>query len=142
MPPSASHRLALLAAAIALLAFASGCAGSAPPSDVEGTGEVVRAQFERYPEAYRLTLNDDVVVRVAYPSEVIRWSWAAVITHLPSQSSIELDLKGELLRSHFQSSAGEAALRSVLDDDAMMASVRRSLALIGDGVVFEDDAPP
>ena len=142
MPPNASHRLTLLAFAIALLAFASGCAGSAPPSDVEGTGEVVRAQFERHPEGYRLTINDDVLVRIAYPSDVIRWSWAAVITHVPSQSSIELDLRGDPLRSHFQSGAGEAALRRVLDDDAMMASVRRSLALIGDGVVFADDALP
>ena len=142
MHPSTPHRYAPITAAIVVLVLGLGCAGSAPPSDDGGAGDIVRAQFERHPAAYRVTINDDVVARIAYPSEVLRWSWAAVMTHIPSQSSVELDVDGEVLRSHFQASAGEAALRSVLDDGAAMESVRLSLARIGDGVVFENDAPP
>ncbi len=126
-------RINLIAAVLLpLVVFvAAACSSGSPPSGA-GVAKAVWDQFERHPEAYRFAVDDDVVVRVAYPSEVIRWSWAAILTHIPTLSSIELDREGEVLRTHFQGGDGEARLRKALRDDATMARVRDLLAKIGD----------
>lgn len=141
MSPASLRVPVLLALAIALLALAGACAAQDEPSDAASASDAIRAGFERHPEAYRFAIDAETVVRVAYPSEIIRWSWAAVMTHVPSGSSVELDPQGIVVRTHFQSGAGEAALDRALGDDAVMARVREMLALIGDGVVFDDVAP-
>ena len=127
-------RINLLAAVLLpLVVFAAAaCNSGSPGGGASGVGEAIRDQFERHPEAYRFAVDDDVVVRVAYPSDVIRWSWAAILTHIPTLSSIELDREGEVLRTDFQGGDGKARLREALRDDATMARVRGLLAKIGD----------
>jgi len=115
------------------------------------TPEDLRRQFETWPEKYKFAIDQDVVVRLAYPSPIIDWAGFAFIDHIPSASSLTLaspivivGSDGQVLeeergqdfygyevrvRKHYKSDEGRSRLESVLTNDEMMQCTLRDAPL-------------
>ena len=78
--------------AVACTAAATPTATPTPRPPVQGirTPEDMRGKFEAWPEEYKFAIDDDVVVRFAYPSDFIDFGGAAFIDHIPSVSMVVL----------------------------------------------------
>lgn len=135
-----------------LVAACTQAAPTATPAPIPAslgmhTPEDFRLQYEGWPGEHKFAIDDEVNVRFAYPSNFIDWAWFALVTHIPSASTIGLrrpwiflntessvssketgeDILGEeiVIRRNYTSTEGESYLEAVLADEAMM---RRILA--------------
>ena len=102
------------------------------------------AHLSRYPEDYLCYVDEEVVVRFAYPSPMIDWAGFAFITHVPSVSSVTLRwpyaiiladgtierepgelLHGEelLIQKRYQSERAREKLEAILTDEDLMQRI-------------------
>jgi len=95
-----------------------------PPVQGIRTPEDMRGKFEAWPEEYKFAIDDDVVVRFAYPSDFIDFSGAAYINHIPSVSTVVLytAFSAETRRS-YKNDEGRARLEAILADEALMQTI-------------------
>jgi hypothetical protein len=129
-----------------------------PKPAVQGvhTPDGMRAQYERWPDDYKVAIDEEVVVLFAYPSPIIDWAGFAFINHIPLASSVTLGrpfsimwpdgtvipahpdreemIWGERLTvwRHYTSEEAKARLDAVLTDEGLMRRI------LGDALV----APP
>ncbi len=98
-----------MALATSALLAAACSSGGAPtpgggPTPVLAVGvhtpEAFLDKYESWPDAYKFRVNDDLVVLLAYPSDVLDFAGSVFIDHIPSASSATL--------AHRAASGGEA----------------------------------
>jgi len=70
-----------------------------PVSQGVHTSEDMRAQYDRWPDAYKFAVSDDVVVLLAYPMGNGTWAGFAFIHDIPSVSSVTLGRPAVLIPS-------------------------------------------
>lgn len=127
-----------------------------PAAEGVHTPDDMRAQYERWPDDYKVAIDEEVVMLFAYPSPIIDWAGFAFIKHIPSASSVTLGrpfsimrpdgtviqahsdreemIRGERLTvwRHYTSEEAKARLDTVLTDEGLMRRI------LGDALV----APP
>ncbi|NQW24145.1 MAG: hypothetical protein HQ475_11945 [SAR202 cluster bacterium] len=147
--------IATLLATMLLTAYAQTTPTATPsplaPSQGVHTPEDFQNQYDRWPDDYKFTFDDEVSVRFAYPSPIIDGAGFAFISHIPSTSTVVLrrprsfidaqgnesstetgeDLWGKdiVIRKDYRSEEGAARLESVLVGEML---VRRILSKSGE----------
>lgn len=114
------------------------------------TAEDMRAQFDSWPDEYKMRIDQDTVVLLAFPSPIIDWAWEASIRHIPSVSSAgihrpwtvrntsdgsrwkeecgEIVLSQEVcIERHYEGENGKARLEAALADPEIMAKILAGL---------------
>lgn len=114
------------------------------PSAGIHTSAALKALLSSFPPEYMCFLDEQTVVRFAYPSGSIDWAGFAFIDHVPSVSSVTLRRpyriirkdgivsreEGEMLygqelvvRRHYESDEGESSLDAILEDENVMQRI-------------------
>ncbi|HUV88906.1 MAG TPA: hypothetical protein VMY80_04575, partial [Anaerolineae bacterium] len=132
-----------------LASFISDPAGAepttSPPGQVPSMGvhtpEDVQRYFDSWPEDYKLSIAEDVVVIFTFPDSTAQFIGGAVIYHIPSVSSAVLDFEGNLdsRNTHYESDEARARLETVLADADLMARLQTRINEIWGAYLNEDE---
>lgn len=101
---------------------------TSPYSGVVHTPEQMRLQYNCHPQEYKFQVNEDVVVLFAYPDPMIDWVGLAFINHIPSVSSVVLDLNSNIIHKKYSSVEAEKQISDVLADEGIMRTIREHLS--------------
>ena len=119
----------------------------APAEGGAGTPNAALAKFEVWPSAYKFRVSGDVVVLLAYPSQLFDFAGSVFIDHIPSTSSATLAFRagdsGPQWRINGQASPdGRRALVAALGDQALtvrIAAWQAALEMAGYSTVEESE---
>lgn len=87
------------------------------------TARDMQARVDCHPADYRLRISKETVVLFAYPSPVVDWVGPVFVIHVPSVSEVVVNYDGSLFEKHYETPEGQAAIETVLNDPALMASI-------------------
>ena len=98
-----------------------------PAPQVRGiyTPEDMQWQYDEWPDDCKFAIDEEVVVRFAFPDRMTDWIGAVFVDHIPSFSAVTLDYGGEITHEHYGSEDGRARLQAALCDPALMARIRK-----------------
>lgn len=88
------------------------------------TSDDLRAQFENWPDDYKIRVDEDVVILFAYPAPAVDWVGPVFVEHIPSFSSVTIDFDGCVMDERYGSPEGEAKIKAVLTDEVWPATIR------------------
>ena len=87
------------------------------------TADDMRARVNCHPDNYKIKINSDTVVLLAFPDPLIDWVGPIFIIHVPSVSEVVLNTDGSIFMADYKSSDGQNAIESVLNDQELMTSI-------------------
>jgi hypothetical protein len=67
------------------------------------TPEQLRQHIEDWPAAYKIVVDEDIVIRFAYPDPILDWAGSAFVDHIPSMSNVIFDYEGQVNRTRYES---------------------------------------
>lgn len=94
------------------------------------TTEDMQARVDCHPDNYKIKINQDTVVLLAFES-AIDWVAPIFIIHIPSVSDTTLDVDGNILSEVYNSSQGEDAIKEVLNNHELMSEILKRANEIG-----------
>jgi hypothetical protein len=87
------------------------------------TAEDMRARVDCHPDDYKIEIDNDTVVLLAFPDPLLDWVGHIFIMHLPSVSEVVLETDGSIFFEDYKSSEGQDAITKVLNDPELIASI-------------------
>ena len=87
------------------------------------TAEDLRARVNCHPDKYKIEINRDTVVLLAYYPSPVDWVGPIFIIHVPSVSEVVLTTDGSIRFESYKSSEGKNAIEGVLNDPELMAHI-------------------
>lgn len=114
---------------------------------LEGLGEYELQRridgTETRPPGYTRAVNEDLEVRYAYPTPKKVWPAPITIFHVPTSTTVNVDLEGQIVGIHRSDGPAEiAAVCSVLNDESLMAELISLVADIGAYWRYEPTVSP
>jgi hypothetical protein len=107
-------------------------------SEITGinTPEDMQRQYDSHPVDYKFTIDDDLAVMFAYPSQNVRWTGMVFIHQFPSVSEIILDYDGNVIYEQITSPEVQARIDGLLNDNAFVERLQNQM-----DVIWELDDP-
>jgi hypothetical protein len=99
--------------------------GIETPKDME-------RQYNRHPEAFKFTINDEWVVMFAYPDPQIRWIAMVFIHNIPSVSEFALDFEGNVIFEQVASPEFRVYVDGLLNDITFVEQLQNQMSEIWD----------
>lgn len=106
------------------------------------TAEDMQRRVDTHPEEYKEIINSDVAILYAYPAPTIDWEGPIFLIHIPSVSSVTLDLNGEVFSTNYNSPEAEEALGELLADEPLIERVVKRAQEIGAYTIIHGTGQP